>query len=228
MCVGRKVTDKSIKVDVWSDVACPWCYIGKRNLETALGRYEGRPGAADVEVEYHSFQLSPDTPVEFEGSATDFLMSHRGVSADQAQQMVSRVTGIAADAGLDYDYDSLQHTNTVRAHQLLHYAKAHGLQTEMKERLLSAYFVEGRHIGRIADLADLAAEVGLDRDDVVRSLESEEYVADVDADRQLAAAYGINGVPFFVLAGKYGISGAQPPDALLQALEHVAAEVGAS
>lgn len=222
------MTDISIKVDVWSDVACPWCYIGKRNLETALGSYRGRSDAPDVEVEYHSFQLSPDTPVDFEGSATDYLMSHRGVSADQAQQMVSRVTGIAADVGLAYDYDSLQHTNTVRAHQLLHYAKAHGLQTEMKERLLSAYFVEGRHIGRIDDLADLAAEVGLDRDDVVRSLESNEFVADVDADRQQAAAYGINGVPFFVLAGKYGISGAQPPDALLQALEQVAAELRAS
>jgi predicted DsbA family dithiol-disulfide isomerase len=101
-------------------------------------------------------------------------MSHRGVSAEQAQAMIDRVVGIARDAGLDYDYDRLQHTNNIMAHQLLHFAKERGLQLEMKERLLSAYFVEGRHVGRIEDLADLAAEVGLDRYDVVRALQADE------------------------------------------------------
>lgn len=219
------MTRPRIEVDVWSDVACPWCYIGKRNLETAVGMFHQRPDAPEVAVEYHSFELSPDTPVEFEGSATDFLMSHRGVSADQARMMVERVTGIAAAVGLDYDYDSLQHTNTIRAHQLLHYARAHGLQVEMKERLLSAYFVEGRHVGRIDELGDLAAEIGLDRDDVVRSLQEEEFLDDVRRDQRQAMAYGIHGVPFFVFAGKYGVSGAQPPEMLLQALEHVASEL---
>lgn len=221
------MSETQIKIEIWSDVACPWCYIGKRNLETALHAFEERDGAPEVEVGYRSFELSPDTPVEFEGTHAEFLMSHRGVTAAQAQQMLDRVTGIAAGVGLAFDYDSLQHTNTIRAHQLLHHAKAHGLQIEMKERLLSAYFVEGRHIGRIDDLADLADEVGLDRDDVIRSLESEEYLADVLADKRQAVEYGINGVPFFVFAGKYGISGAQPPEVFLQALDQVSTELAA-
>lgn len=222
--VTRSVVDGHITIDVWSDVACPWCYIGKRNLETALSEFSSGDGAPVVDVEYHSFELSPDTPVEFEGSAADFLMSHRGVSPGQARQMIDRVVGIAADAGLAYDYDALQHTNTIRAHQLLHYAKAHGLQVEMKERLLSAYFVEGRHIGRIEDLGDLAAEVGLDREGAMRALETEEYLADVRADQRQALAYGISGVPFFVIGGKFGVSGAQPPEVFVSALTRVTEE----
>jgi len=223
------VNASHIEIDVWSDVACPWCYIGKRNLETSLAVFRERDDVpeVEVEVEYRSFELSPDTPVEFEGTHSEFLMSHRGVTADQARQMLDRVTGIAADVGLAFDYDSLRHTNTVLAHQLLHYSKGKALQIEMKERLLSAYFVEGRHIGRIGDLADLGAEVGLDRDDVIRSLESEEYLAVVRADQRQAAEYGINGVPFFVFAEKYGVSGAQPPEVFLRALDQVATELTA-
>ncbi|MGH3668565.1 MAG: DsbA family oxidoreductase, partial [Acidimicrobiia bacterium] len=157
-----------IRIDVWSDVACPWCYIGKRNLESGIAGFSPEP----LEVVYHSFELAPDTPVEFTGSEVEFLMSHRGVSAEQARAMIDRVVGIARTAGLHYDYDALQHTNTLKAHELLHYAKERGLQLEMKERLLSAYFVEGRHVGRLEDLADLAADVGLDREEVVRSLQS--------------------------------------------------------
>jgi predicted DsbA family dithiol-disulfide isomerase len=123
--------------------------------------------------------------------------------------MLTRVTGIAESVGLHYDYDALQHTNTVLGHQLIHYAKAHGRQLEMKERLLAAYFEEGRHVGRVEDLADLAAELGFDREDVVRALSSNQYLADVKADQALAIEYGIQGVPFFVIDGKYGVSGAQ-------------------
>ena len=209
-----------IRVDVWSDVACPWCYIGKRNLESGITGFSATP----VEVVYHSFELAPDTPVEFTGSEVEFLMSHRGVSAEQARAMIDRVVGIARIAGLDYDYDALQHTNTLKAHELLHYAKERGLQLEMNERLLSAYFVEGRHVGRIEDLADLAAEVGLDRDDVVRSLQAGEYAESVRSDMQQARQYGIGGVPFFVIDGRYGVSGAQPPEVFTQVLERVAAD----
>ena len=130
-----------IKVDVWSDIACPWCYIGKRKFEAGAEGF-------DVEVEYHSFELSPDTPVDFDGSAADFLATHKGMPIEQVRPMLAQVTAVAADVGLDYDYDALQHTNTVKAHQLLHFAKAQGKQIEMKERLLRAYFVEGRHVGR--------------------------------------------------------------------------------
>jgi predicted DsbA family dithiol-disulfide isomerase len=138
--------------------------------------------------------------------------------------MGERVTALAAAVGLRYDYDRLQTTNTVLAHQLVHYAKARGRQAEMKERLMKAYFEEGRHVGRIPDLADLAAELGFDRDDVVRSLTAGEHLADVRADVALAGELGIRAVPFFVFDGKYGVSGAQEPATFAGALAQVAAE----
>ncbi|MFD1713841.1 DsbA family protein [Amnibacterium flavum] len=208
-----------VKVDIWSDVACPWCYIGKRKFEEGARRFGG-----DVEVEYHSFELSPDTPVDFDGSAADFLAGHKRIPRDQVDQMLDRVIGIASEVGLEYDYESLQHTNTIKAHQLLHYAKSKGRQLDMKERLLKAYFVDGRHVGRIEDLADLAAEIGFDRADVVRSLESDEFLSAVKADQAQAIAYGIQGVPFFVIDGKYGVSGAQDAQVFAEALTQVAAE----
>ena len=203
-----------IKVDVWSDIACPWCYLGKRKFEAGAEGF-------DVEVEYHSFELSPDTPVDFDGSAADFLAKHKGMPIEQVRPMLAQVTAVAAEVGLDYDYDALQHTNTVKAHQLLHFAKAQGKQIEMKERLLRAYFVEGRHVGRTEDLADLAAEIGLDRDEALRSLESDEYLEAVHADQEQAMRFGIRGVPFFVIDGKYGVSGAQAPETFAQALKQV-------
>jgi predicted DsbA family dithiol-disulfide isomerase len=208
-----------VKVDIWSDVACPWCYIGKRKFEEGARRFGG-----DVEVEYHSFELSPDTPVDFDGTAADFLAGHKRIPRDQVDQMLDRVIGIASEVGLDYDYDSLQHTNTIKAHQLLHYAKSKGRQLDMKERLLKAYFVDGRHVGRVEDLADLAAEIGFDRADVIRSLESDEFLGAVKADQSQAVAYGIQGVPFFVIDGKYGVSGAQDAQVFAEALTQVAAE----
>lgn len=216
----------AIKVDVWSDVACPWCYIGKRNLEAGIATFaaDGAGRNVDVDVEYHSFELAPDTPVDFDGTELDYLTRAKGITETQAQQMLDRVTGVAAAAGLRYDFSAVRHTRTVKAHQLLHYAKARGLQHEAKERLLSAYFVEGRHIGRDEDLADMAAELGLDREDVLRSLRDDEFLADVRADQAQATAYGIRGVPFFVLDGRYALSGAQPPDAFAAALAKVADE----
>jgi predicted DsbA family dithiol-disulfide isomerase len=213
------VSPVPIKVDIWSDIACPWCYIGKRKFEAAVAT-SGVP----VEVEYHSFELSPGTPVEFPGSHEEFLAERMGVSRDQAKAMGERVTGIAESVGLHYDYAALQTTNTVLGHQAIHYAKAHGKQAEMKERLLKAYFEEGRHVGRVEDLADLAAEIGLDRADVVRSLSADEYLADVRADQALATELGIRGVPFFVLDGKYGVSGAQEAQTFANVLKQVVDE----
>jgi predicted DsbA family dithiol-disulfide isomerase len=215
-----------LKIDIWSDIACPWCYIGKRKLENGIAAYRdaAADAALDIEVEYHSFELSPDTPVDFEGGMADYLAKHKGVSPEQAAGMLDRVIGIASDVGLHYDYDALQHTNTVKAHQLIHYAKAHGLQLEAKERLLKAYFVEGRHVGRDEDLADLAAEIGLDRDDVLRSLGSDEYLPAVRADQAQAVEYGIQGVPFFVFDAKYGVSGAQEATVFAELLGQLTAE----
>ena len=210
---------ETIKVDIWSDVQCPWCYIGKRKFEAGAAAFGG-----DVEVEYHSFELSPDTPVDFDGTPVDYLSKRKGLPVAQVEKMLEHVTGVAASVGLQYDFDSVHQTNTIKAHELLHYAKAHGRQLEMKERLLKAYFVEGAHVGRIEDLADLAAEVGLDRADTVRALTENEFLADVKADVALANEYGIQGVPFFVIDGKYGVSGAQDAAAFTQILEQVKAE----
>ncbi|MGV8969852.1 MAG: DsbA family oxidoreductase [Microbacteriaceae bacterium] len=202
-----------IKVDIWSDVQCPWCYIGKRKFEEGARLF-----GDEVEVEYHSFELAPDTPVDFDGSPMDFLSERKGIPMDQVSMMLDRVTGVAKSVGLDFHYEDVHQTNTVKAHELLHFAKSRGVQREMKERLLKAYFVEGRHVGRVEDLADLAVEVGLDRSDVIAALDSGDFVADVKADVAQAQAYGIQGVPFFVIDGKYGISGAQDAEAFRSAL----------
>lgn len=210
-----------MKVDIWSDVQCPWCYIGKRKFEAAVAGFDG-----EVEVEYHSFELSPDTPVDYEGTPAQYLAERKGMSLPQVEQMFQRVISIAAAVGLDYDFDAMHQTNTVKAHELLHYAKARGRQGEMKEALLRAYFIDGGHVGRIDDLADLAAGLGFDRADVVRSLTEDEYLPAVKQDGEQARAYGITGVPFYVFDGKYGVSGAQETATFAQVLAQVAGEKG--
>ncbi|WP_417562460.1 DsbA family oxidoreductase [Microbacterium sp.] len=210
-----------ITIDVWSDIACPWCYIGKRNLEKGLAEASTDDDAPDVTVVFHSFELSPDTPVDFDGDELDYLAGHKGMPRERVREMLDHVTGVAANAGLEYRFDLLQHTNTVKAHELLHFAKAEGRQHEMEERLMAAYFTEGRHVGRIDDLVELAAEAGLDATAAREALESERHLPDVRADQAQAAAYGINGVPFFVIDGKYGVSGAQPPEAFAQITRQV-------
>lgn len=209
---------EKIKVDIWSDIACPWCYIGKRHFEKAIALFSEQEGSIPVDVEYRSFELSPDTPIDFEGSELEFLSRHKGVSPDRAQAMIDRVTSIAAEAGLAYDYGSLQHTNTVKAHQALHHAKSEGRQTAMKERLLSAYFVEGRHLGRDVELAGLAEEVGLDGEGLVEALRDQRHLGAVRADQDQARQLGIGGVPFFVFNMEFGLSGAQPPEVFKRAL----------
>ncbi len=212
-----------LKVDIWSDIQCPWCYIGKRKFEAAVADFDG-----EVEVEYHSFELAPDTPVDYQGSPAQYLAERKGMSVPQVEQLFRRVTEIAAAVGLDYDLTRSQQTNTVKAHELLHYAKARGRQAELKEALLKAYFIDHRHVGRIDDLADLAAELGFDREDVVRSLSESEYLPAVRADGDLARAYGISGVPFYVFDDKYGVSGAQETSTFAQVLRQVADEKAAA
>lgn len=214
---------KKLKVDIWSDIACPWCYIGKRKFEEGLASFSGHD---NIEVEYHSFELAPDTPVDFAGSEIDFLAKHKGMPEDQVRQMLDQVTQVAAGVGLDYRFDLLQHTKTLKAHELLHFAKSHGKQIELKERLLKAYFTEGKHLGSQEVLVELAGEVGLDADSANQALTDGTFAAQVQADIDQAHAYGINGVPFFVINNKYGISGAQAPLAFTQALEQAYAELG--
>jgi predicted DsbA family dithiol-disulfide isomerase len=217
-CAGMS---DAIKVDIWSDIACPWCFIGKRRFEEGVRRYADG-GGLGVEVEYHSFELAPDTPVDFEGDEVDFLSGHKGIPVAQVREMLARVTQLAADAGLAYDFDAVRHTKTLKAHQLLHFAKKRGAQAEMVERLFRAYFEQGRHVGHDEDLADLATDVGLDREEVLAALRAGTHDADVEADMSQARAYGISGVPFYVIDARYGISGAQDPAAFEQALRQAA------
>lgn len=214
---------KPIKIDVWSDVACPWCFIGKRKLESGIEQFGG-----EVEVEYHSYELSPDTPDDFVGSTVEFLAERKGMNVDQVAQMLERVTGIAAAVGLNYDFDSVKHTKTLRAHELLHFAKEHGKQLEMKERIMAAYFEQGTVVSDIDELVRLATEVGLDADAARTALVARTYSDAVQADIAQAREFGIQGVPFFVVNGKYGISGAQEASTFAAALEQVRDEEAAA
>ena len=207
----------AIKVDIWSDVQCPWCYIGKRKFEAGSEGF-------DVEVEYHSFELSPDTPVDFDGTPVDYLAQRKGLPLAQVEQMLERVTGVAKSVGLDYDYDHVHQTNTVISHELIHFAKSKGRQLEMKERLLKAYFINGEHVGRIPDLVAIAVELGYDEAEVTEALEGHRFLPDVKADVALAREYGIQGVPFFVIDGKYGVSGAQEAATFANVLAQVQLE----
>jgi predicted DsbA family dithiol-disulfide isomerase len=217
-----------VKVEVWSDVACPWCYIGKRRFAEGVRRYRAAGGEVDVEVEYRSFELSPDLPVDFSGSVIDYLSGLRGIPEPQVHDMIANVTALANAEGIDADFHAVHQTRTLKAHELLHLAKAHGLQEPMKERLLSAYFVEGLNVGDVDTLVDLGSEVGLNADDIRSVLSQGTYAADVQADIDQARAYGISGVPFYVIDGRYGISGAQSADTFAQALAQAAGDLVAS
>lgn len=210
-----------LRVDVWSDIACPWCYIGKRRFEAALKDF---PQQDQVEVVWHSFELDPSAPSDNPARMRDVLARKYGRTPAQAQEMMDSMTGTAAGEGLEYHFENTRLTNTFLAHQLLHLAAEHGQQDAMKERLLRAYMTEGRNVGEIDTLVELAQDVGLDVGEVRAALESGQYAADVRQDEAQAQALGISGVPFFVLGGKYGVSGAQSPEVLRGALEQVWAE----
>ncbi|GAA3457777.1 DsbA family oxidoreductase [Dactylosporangium matsuzakiense] len=202
-----------IQVEVWSDVVCPWCYIGKRRLEGALATFPG-----EVSVEWRSFQLDPSTPTGDPRTVGESLAARRGFTAAQVKGMFANVTAIAAQEGLDFDFDRARTANTLDAHRLLHFAKAHGRQGELKERLMRGYFTEGADVADHTVLAGLAAEVGLDEVAAKQALTDGSYAEDVDADIAQARAYGISGVPFFVFNQRIGVSGAQPLEVFEQAL----------
>lgn len=205
-----------MKVEIWSDVACPWCYIGKRRFEKALERFDHR---ADVQVEFRSFELNPNANAQEQGNLEEALARKYRVSLEQAHAMNGRVVDAAAGEGLQYRLDIARRGNTFDAHRLIHLAAAEGLQGAMKERLLAAYFLEGRPIGDRDTLVELAAEVGIDRDRARAALDFGEFADEVRADEREATELGITGVPFFVINRRYGVSGAQPPELLLKALK---------
>jgi predicted DsbA family dithiol-disulfide isomerase len=204
-----------MQVEVWSDIACPWCYIGKRRFERALANFEH---ADAVELIWRSFELDPNAPSARPGDRAEHLARKYGVSASEAQAMENRVSDLAAAEGLDYRLDLARGANMFDGHRLIHLAAAHGLQDAMKERLLRAYFTEGRLLSDRDTLVALAQGVGIEADDAAAVLDSERFAADVRADEQAAARLGISGVPTFVLDRRIGISGAQASDALLELL----------
>jgi predicted DsbA family dithiol-disulfide isomerase len=205
----------ALKVEIWSDVVCPWCYIGKRRFEAALEGFEHRD---EVEVVWKSFELDPSAPTQRSEDLADRLATKYGVTREQAQAMNARVMEQAAAVGLEYHLDIARNGNTFDAHRLIHLAAEKGLQAEATERFSAAYFTEGRPIGDRETLVELAAEVGIDRDRAEEVLRSDEFAANVRQDQRDAAQLGISAVPCFVIDRRYGISGAQPPELILQAL----------
>ena len=210
-----------VVIDVWSDVVCPFCHLGDTLLSQAIER-SGRP----VEVRYHSFQLMPELPAGPGRDVVEVLSETKGISREQAEAMNAQVAARAATVGLDLRFDRALVANTRDAHRLLHLARRHGNQVELAQRLFRAYFTEGRDLGDREVLADLAAEVGLDREQAARALADDSHAADVDADISFARQLGISGVPFFVLDGKYAVSGAQSPETFDQALATAWADKG--
>ena len=206
-----------MKVEIWSDVVCPWCFIGKRRFEAALERFEHRD---DVEVVWRSFELDPSAPTTgTPGGQTERLAAKYGTTLDGARQMQRRVADAAAGEGLDFNMDVAVPANTVDAHRVIHLAQGAGLQAAMKERLLKAHFTDGEAVGETDTLVRLATEVGLDAGAVRSMLDGDELTDAVRSDESEARALGISGVPFFVIDRRYGVSGAQPSEHLLEALQ---------
>jgi predicted DsbA family dithiol-disulfide isomerase len=195
-----------VQIEVFSDVVCPWCYIGKRRLEQALSRFEH---ADQVAVTYRSFQLDPSSPDTSELGLDQMLAAKYGRNIEQARAMNAQVSAVAASVGLDFRLAIARPTNTFRAHRLIHHAADHGLANELTERLMRGYFSEGVRVGERDDLLRLAVEVGLDEAGAAAVLDSDAYTDNVRADINLARQFGATGVPFFVFDRKYGISGAQ-------------------
>ncbi|MFN8195355.1 MAG: DsbA family oxidoreductase [Nocardioidaceae bacterium] len=208
-----------MRIEVWSDVVCPWCYIGKRRLERALADHDG-----DVEVVWRSFQLDPSAPALPVESVAEHLGRKYGGGVEAGLAMIDRVDAVAAEEGLVYRQREAQRANTVDAHRLLHLAAETGHQGALKEALLAAYFTEARNIADHATLRELATAVGMPEGDVDGVLATDRFRDDVEADVRQAAAYGATGVPFFVVDGRYGISGAQPVEVFRQVLERAAAD----
>ena len=213
-----------VKIEIWSDVVCPWCYIGKRRIENALAEFAH---ADEVEVHWRSYQLDPGAPTEPTERASAMIARKYGQTADGAQQMQDRVEAVAAEEGLVYRLSETLHLNTVDAHRVIHLAHAeggHALQGRVKEALLRAYFTDARNVADHAVLREVAVGAGLDAARVDEVLGSREFEADVHADAAQAQAYGATGVPFFVIDDKYGVSGAQPTEAFTQVLDRAWAD----
>lgn len=205
-----------LTVHIWSDLACPWCYVGKRHLETAL---KALPKNVTVASDWHAFELDPSAPKATDPAVSylERLAKKYRVAPEQAQAMVDRMVRTGEAVGIRFDFEHIQPGNTFDAHRLLQFAKTCGLADELKEALLRAYHCQGVRISDKEELVRLAGEVGLDVDKAAAVLQSEDFADDVRQDEAVASSLGVGGVPFFVI-GRYGVSGAQPPPFLQEVL----------
>ncbi len=212
-----------MKIEIWSDVACPFCYIGKRKFEKALAHFENKKA---VEIEWKSFQLDPSIPeiVDQSIGIYEYLADKKGISISDSKKMHDNVAKIAQEVGLKYDFDKMKISNTLDASRLIHFAKKHGKQEEIKEKLLAAHFTNGLDVSETEVLISIGESEGLNKEDIKRMLESDDYKLDVKYDIQEAQNLGISGVPFFVFDRKYGVSGAQESSIFLQTLIKAYAE----
>jgi predicted DsbA family dithiol-disulfide isomerase len=208
--------NKKMKIEIWSDVICPFCYIGKAKFEMALHDFENKN---DVEIEWKSFQIMPDLPTQIGRSIHDVLVEKKRISLDKAIQLNNYATSMAKDVGLDYHFDKAIPANTLRAHQFQHFAKANGKGSEAEELMFKAYFTDGKNIDDINTLVELGKTIGLNSTTLKIALENEVYLNDVKADINEAQQIGVNGVPFFVFNRKYAVSGAQDPKSFLNVLQ---------
>lgn len=210
-----------MKIQIWSDVMCPFCYIGKRRFEQALEKFEHKD---EIEVEWKSFQLNPNLVTDPTININQYLADIKGITIDHAKQLNDQVTQMAAEAGLTYDFDKAVVANSFDAHRFAHLAKQNGLGDEAEEALFKAYFTEGKNIADHETLAELGASIGLDKDEVAHTLKGNKYAINVNQDIAQAQQLGVRGVPFFVMDMKYAVSGAQPVDAFTQTIEKAYSE----
>ncbi|MDQ3111512.1 MAG: DsbA family oxidoreductase [Bacteroidota bacterium] len=205
-----------MKIEIWSDVMCPFCYIGKRKFEKALSEFEGKE---KVQVEWKSFQLNPDMKTDISKNVNQHLSETKGISLEQAKEMTSRVTEIAKEVGLNYNFDKAIVANSFDAHRLIQFAKRKELGDQMEEALFKAYFIDGKNTADHSTLLSLAVETGLEETETKAILESGIFADEVEADIELAGQIGVRGVPFFVFDRKYAVSGAQAPEVFLETMK---------
>lgn len=210
-----------MKVEIWSDIMCPFCFIGKRKFETALAQFAGKE---QVEIVWKSFQLQPGLITDTSKNISEHLAEVKGLSVEQAQKMYQQLAETGKSVGVEFNVDKIVVANTFKAQNLVHIAKAQGKQNEMEERLFEAYFTEGKNVDDIPTLINLATEAGLTLDGIKEALENESYANKVRTDIAEAQQIGVRGVPFFVFDRKYAVSGAQDPSVFLETLEKAVAK----
>lgn len=214
-------TEHKMKIEIWSDVMCPFCYIGKRNFETAMAQFADKE---DIEVIWKSYQLDSTIPEVASETYEDYLVKRKGISLEQAKSTLANVAQSAKQAGLDYHFDKALMVSSHKAHLLIQFAKTKNLGNEAEERLFKAFFTEGKNIADITTLTQLGKEIGLDEQELQVAFTDEKYAQLVKNDIQEAQQIGVSGVPFFVIDRKYAVSGAQPPQVFLETLEKSFAE----